>query len=192
MDRLIAELEAKAAARVEEILSDARLEAEAIAGAAEREVEGIERARLAERESEWRGAAARRVAEARGEAARAVLLARAGFLDRVFDRAAERIEGGELPEAHADAVGGWVERAFGYLGDARASVVCSPGVEAAVRARIPERPIDLEVDARAPVGFVLRADDGSVEIDGTVLGMLERDRDALAIRVLERFEGDAG
>lgn len=192
MDRLIAELEQKAAARVEEILAEAEAEAEAIAAEAGREVERVERVRLAERESEWRAAAARRVADVRIGAARTVLRARKGFLDRVFDRAAERIDRVDLPAAHVDAIGEWVERAFEYLGEAPASVVVSPGVEPGVRDRIPERPVDVEVDDSSPVGFVLRADDGSVRIDGTVRGALERDRDTLAIAVLERFERGGG
>lgn len=192
MDRLIAELEEKAEQRAEEILGRAREEAEAIRAAAEGEVERAERERLAECAAEWKQRAARRTAEIRGRAARVTLRARARFLDRVFDRARRRIDEGDTPEGYEDALEGWIARALEYLGDRPAEVICRPEREAPIRSVIPESAVDLRIDASAPAGFVARADDGSVEVDGTLAGALERSRDELAISVLERFENGRG
>lgn len=192
MDRLIAELEEKAERRIEEILAEAGEEAAAIRAAAEREVERVERMRLAECAAEWKERTARRTAEARGAAAKVTLRARARFLDRVFERAAARIDGGDLPDRYDDEVGDRVALALRYLGERPATFTCPPAREAAIRAALPEGTVELRVDDAAPVGFVARADDGSVEVDGTLIGALERGRDELAIAVLDRFEDGRG
>lgn len=189
MDRLIAELEEKARRRADQILEEAREEAESIRATADREVERIERVRLSECAAEWRERAARRTAEVRSEAAKVTLLARARFLDRVFERARGRIGAGEFPAGYDDTLGDWIDRAFDYLGEEPARVVCAPDFEPIVAARLSERSADLEVDDRVPAGFVARADDGSLEIDGTLAGALDRMRDELAIEALDRFEG---
>ncbi|MDX1661799.1 MAG: V-type ATP synthase subunit E family protein [Gemmatimonadota bacterium] len=188
MDRLIAELERKANERAEEILAAARHEAAEIRAAAEREVERIERVRLAECAAMWKERAARRTAEVRGKSARVRLRARSRFLDRVFERAASRVSEGELPDGYRETLAAWVERAFDYLGDARAEVTCPPAHEATIREALPDPSVDLRVDPEAPAGFLARADDGTVEVDGTLRGALARRRDALEIAVLERFE----
>lgn len=191
MDRLIAELEAKAAAREAEILAEAEAEAERILAEAEREVERVERVRLAERVAERTEAGAREVAEARARAAAVALRARAKLLERVFARAAERIDGGALPGGWEAALGASLALAFDYVGEAPAEVVCPPAQAAAVRAALGGAATETRVDPAAPAGFLLRAADGSVEVDGTWAGALERRRDELAILALERLGATA-
>lgn len=187
---LIEALERKAEARAEAILEEARERAGKVRGEAAREGKRLERELLAERAAGWEAEAARRRADARARAEREGLLARAEFLDRVFARARERLAAGEIPPGYAEGAGRAVWAALRHLGERAARVECPEALVDRIRAGLdPGDSVEVVARPDMAAGFRVVALDGSVTVDGTLAGELERRRPELAIEVLREHEG---
>lgn len=189
MDELIAALERKARARAEEIVAEARAEAERIRAETEAEVERRVSPDLAEREAAWRAGATRAIGAAHRDGARVALRARARALERVFARARERLGAASAGPAYQAGLPDRLERALTYP-SGRATVVCPPALADAIRDALGTdgAGVEVESDEESDPGFRVRAADGSVEVDETLTGRLDRSRPALAIHVVRAFE----
>lgn len=189
MDELIAALERKARAQAEEILSEARAEAGRIRDDAEREVDRRVAPGLAEKEAAWRAAASRRVAGARRAGARVVLRARERLLDRVFERARAHLDEAARGGTYRAGLAERLQRALSYPAGP-AEIACAPAlVDAIAEALAGSDEVTVEADPSIGPGFLVRGADGSVEIDETLSGRLDRARPALSIHVVRRLEG---
>ncbi len=191
MAELLRALGDAAAARRREILDAARAEAERIAGeAAAREAASAAACR-AQVVAEARAAAEARLAAARREAAGRLILARSGSTERVLAAAVARLA--DLLASDPDLVDRLVVQALAYL-DRPAIARCSPASADAVRAALARATaIDVEViaDPAARAGVELAARDGSLVIDATLEGILERARGEIEIDLVRRIEGEA-
>ncbi|HEU5169276.1 MAG TPA: hypothetical protein VFU46_01990 [Gemmatimonadales bacterium] len=162
LDTLERDAEGRAAAR----MAAARAEADRLTAEARERLERRRAAALAEREGELWAAAASEIELARREAVREVLLAREAALERVFARARELLAARAADPALAPEWDRDAADALTFLG----------GREAVTR-----RPPEV-------AGVRVAALDGSIVIDGTLEGRLERLRSRLAIEVARRLE----
>lgn len=202
VEALLSRLEAAAREEADAILAGARREAAEIRREAEREARAREERWLEQRERELRSEAEARVAEARRQARRQVLEARGDLLDRVRREAARRLETDEAVEACARDIGARLSDALAYLGERDAVVRCRPAlareISGDLRAtRAPGGPpphrtpsVEIEADPDAPVGFLVRAADGSLVVDDTLAERLRRSWGGLAVEVVRAVEAE--
>ena len=146
----------------------AALRAEHEAAAAQHRADVLRR-----KELELRADLARDLAGARTAGQRRVLESRDALLERVFTAARAL-----LPEA------------LGFVPPGPAVVTCSPGVAARLEGQLDAR-ADLSVETRDDVaaGFRVTGADGALVVDATLARLLEGERPALSIEVLERLGG---
>jgi vacuolar-type H+-ATPase subunit E/Vma4 len=185
LDHLIAALERDAATEAQSELDKAHREAARIARETE---EALARRRLEyrhTRETEVHLGLERALAQARKDGRQEVLKARERLLETVFSRAARRLAEASHDPDFLDSLPARLERAARYLGGRPALVLCPPALaghlEELLRGR---QDLRLQVDPSLGPGIRLRAEDGSVEIDETLGGALERLRPHLALEVI--------
>lgn len=197
IDTLVETLEANGRKRAADILREARAEVRRIRERADREEARRRGERLAGLGRELRAELSGEIARARGEGRRAALEARREFLERVFERARERLPSALGSESFRESLPARIEAASRYLPGGTAVVSCPPEVETLVRSAIEasERDVglgrlaglEIESDPAAGPGFRLRSGDGGVVVDDTLAGRLTRRRPELEIAILERL-----
>ena len=124
---------------------------------------------------------------------RGVLLARAAFLDRVFERADALLN--ELPRNadFARRLTPLLVDALPFVEGAGARVRCAPACTEGVRAALGAAgagPTDVVADDRIPAGAVVENAAGDVRVDATFAARLRRLRPALAIDAVRAIEGE--
>jgi vacuolar-type H+-ATPase subunit E/Vma4 len=189
---LLRRLEEEADARVAALLDAARAEAAGIAAdAAARLSERYATAR-ASREAALRAAAARASISARREATARVLAARDETLQRILSRMEQLLEARRGSEAVLARAGADLEAAVCYL-DGPIRVRCRPELVTWVRDRLGAGARDaVQPDPEVGTGAVLRAADGSVEIDATMEQRLVRLRPELTVAAARMLGGSNG
>jgi vacuolar-type H+-ATPase subunit E/Vma4 len=185
MAELCLTLEREAAAERDHLLGDARAEAERIRSQAEaRRLE--DRAReLAAADVAARAAAESRLAAARRSARRRSLEAQQLLVDRVLAAATLL-----LPTAAArpQVLRALVDAALAYA-DGPVILRCPPALAGAVRSHVegkPEITVEADGDARSGVSAILYG--GTVSVDATLEGRLERARPGMAIDIVRRLD----
>lgn len=187
MQELLEAMERRAEERADAILAEAHAEAARIRDRTDREIERrrTERAERVRREAERE--VSRTVAEARREALRFALAARAAAIDRVFERARERLAGPEGRESWVSRAPEWLERALAYVADGDVTVECDPATAVALRLA-PDGGPTISPREDAPAGFRLRQ--GPLEVDATLDGLLARAHARLAVEIAARLDED--
>lgn len=189
LDQLIATMEARGAAEVEEILQGARAEALGVSQAA---LDAMRRRRetlIHEHERQWKNEANAAVADARRTAAAEVLEARATALERVWRRAREILSEDSIAQRLRVVAPAHVSEALPYLEGKDIVVRCGAPLADAVRtaAQRDAWTVAVTIDDDQAVGVVVAAADGSVSIDNTLPARLARLRPQLATEVTSRL-----
>jgi vacuolar-type H+-ATPase subunit E/Vma4 len=121
-----------------------------------------------------------------------VLAARAETLQRIVRRMEQLLEERHGSEAVLSRAGADLDAALGYL-DGTVSIRCRPELVTWVRSRLAGRARDaVQADPKVGTGAVLRAADGSVEIDATVEQRLARLRPELTVAAARMLDGSNG
>jgi vacuolar-type H+-ATPase subunit E/Vma4 len=188
LSELLRRLEEEADSRAADIRSTAHAEASRIAAESAADLTHRRTLVLAQREATLRAATARETAAARRAATAELLTARAAVLDRIFEQVntllAERRGAGAVLECAAVDL----NAALGFLnggGTARCRSELLDWVRGVLAAG---SGITVEADPSVGIGAVVRAADGSVEIDATVEHRLGRLRSRLAVIALAMLQ----
>jgi vacuolar-type H+-ATPase subunit E/Vma4 len=186
LDRLLETLEREARAEAERVLATARAAAEAVRMRAEAAVAQRRVASLRTREQALRAEGTVRLAAVARRGRRAVLDARHGLLERVRAAARERIA---TAEGDAGSLDARVQGALACHGTGTVEIRCAPRLAAAVRGRVARRSgTTVTPDAAAPDPLVVRAADGTMEVDASLAGLFERRWPELAVEVVQELE----
>jgi len=179
------ETEAEAAA----ILADARAEAEAIRARCEADLASRSLRFQREQETVRQSAVELAVTQARRESRRDMLEARERMLARVFARAQERFPEALLTGEYQAALSAQVDEALDCLAARPGTVRCHPKIEPSLAPLLGTRGnVTVTVDESVGSGFKVASNDGSVEIDGTLEGHLERTRNRMQQMVVAALE----
>ena len=186
---LLRRLEEEADARIAALQASARTEAAGIAAEAAARLSERHATAMASREAALRTAAVRASITARREAAARVLAARAETLQRILGRMEQLLDERRSSEAVLARAGADLGAALGYL-DGPVSVRCRPEFVTWVRGQLGAGARDaVQPDPEVGTGAVLRAADGSVEIDATVEQRLVRLRPELTVAAARMLDG---
>jgi vacuolar-type H+-ATPase subunit E/Vma4 len=189
LDRLLDELSRRAGAEIAAVQDASRREAAALIADAEQRVAERRRASLSEREGTLRAAADRAVAAAEHDQRRAELEARRRLVDRALAAAAERLPDVAAGAEFRDRFPAHLVAALECLTQQAGTLRCTPALlEDARRLAAGRAGLTVMPDPDVRAGFVLESVDGRVAIDGTLDGMLARDRAALALAVMRAVE----
>lgn len=191
LEVLLEALERDARAEAERRRHAAQAEAEALIARSAADLDRRRHRAMAELEH-GRGADVAREAAAAARALKTrVLEARAALLERVFSEAVARLA--RLEQSRwAARLPTLAAQTLVYL-DGEVDLICQPGVERLLGPSLAGRTeVRLVADPAAPAGLVGRSRDGAVEVDNSWRARLDRKREDLAIRLLQRLKGDAG
>jgi vacuolar-type H+-ATPase subunit E/Vma4 len=186
---LVARLEEDARARVDGIAAQAQDQVrqvdegvrQALATDAARRLAGLR----AERQRELN----RQLSEARQRARAEALAARHRLLERLLDRAAGLVPQERNSARMRQALPQLLEEALSYLSTLRPLVRCHPEVLPLLEAQLTGRDdVKLLPDETMGPGLVAAAADGTVEVDNTLLGRLQRLRPKLAVELLKEVD----
>jgi vacuolar-type H+-ATPase subunit E/Vma4 len=189
---LLRRLEEEAEARIADLLEAARAEAARIAADTAARLSELHAAEMASREAGLRAAAARATASARRDAAAQVLAARDETLHRILSRTEQLLVERRGSEAVLARAAADLDAALGYVNGA-VSVRCRPDLVTWTEARLAAGGrYAVQPDLVVGTGAVLRAADGSVEIDATVEQRLARLRPELTVAAARMLDGSDG
>ena len=189
LEHLLKSLERNAREEAERILAQARAESEELARHAADQAVARRTESVAVRERELGAQAARTLGAARRDSRQAMLEARQRFLDRMRTAVRERAARAEPEPGH---LGPRLDAALACFGDAPVEVRAGPGVGAAVRAFVGDRPNTVVVAAEDGEGvMVVRAADGSMEVDASLVSLVERRWPSLVLDLLRAIEEPA-
>lgn len=187
LDHLLTALEREAGAQAEASVAAARAEAAEISRQADTRLGQMRQDALQAREADLRGAAEAALGEARRAARATVLEARQRLIDRVFETARGMLPGAGAGDAYRAALPQHIAEALAALGDQPAVIRCDAALADAVRTAVARKKhlvVRPEADARP--GVVVATTDGTIEVDNTLDGRLERLRPQLALEVMAR------
>lgn len=189
LQHLLDALERNAREEAERTLAQARAECGRLTRQTETDTAARRAQALAARERELEATAARTLGTVRRESRRAVLEARQGLLDRVRTTAQHRAV---LAARDAGPLRARVQIALACLGDAAVVICCDRRLAPMVRQAVARRP-GTRVETRgADAGAVLvRAADGTVEVDASLAALLDRRWPWLAVDLIKTLEGES-
>lgn len=186
LDRLLETLERDARAEAERVRARARAEAETIRARAETVVAERRAEALRARERALRADAAVQLALIRRRARGAVLDARHRLLERIRAVARERIA---AAEGEAGLLDLRLRAAFACHGDRPVEVRCTPALADGVRAAVGDRAGTTVIpDPAASDALVVRAADGTMEVDAALAALFERHWPELAVELMRELE----
>ena len=186
LDRLLETLERDARAEAERVRASARAEAETIRARAETVVAERRAEALRARERALRADAAVQLALIRRRARGAVLDARHRLLERIRGVARERIAAAESEAGLLDLR---LRAAFACHGDRPVEVRCTPALADSVRAAVGDRAGTTVIpDPAASDALVVRAADGTMEVDAALAALFERHWPELAVELMRELE----
>lgn len=148
-----------------------------------------------ERRSEWLSEDEPALAAARRDATREVLTARERLLDRVFRTVAAEFVDILRDPTYQATLKGLIDEALPFAGNRPATVICTDINAASVQEAVAARgDVGVRTEANARGGIMVVTDDGTVSIDNTLEGRLQRMKPQLAIELVEQVErhGDGG
>ena len=186
---LLRRLEEEADARIAALQASARAEAAGVAAEAAARLSERHATAMASREAALRAAAARASISARRDAAARVLAARDETLQRILRRMEQLLGARRGSDAVLARAGADLDAALGYL-DGPISVRCRPELVTWARSRLAAGAREgVQADPEVGTGAVLRAADGSVEIDATVEQRLARLTPELTVAAARMLDG---
>ena len=186
---LLQRLEEEAEARIAALLEAARADAARIAAESAVRLADRHAAEMTSREAALRAEAARAAASARRDADGRLLVARNQTLQRILGRMEQLLVERRGSEAVLSCLAADLDAALTYL-DGAASVRCQPELVPWLEARLSARAgVAVQPDPTVGTGAVLRAADGSVEIDATVEQRLARLRPELTVAAARMLDG---
>jgi vacuolar-type H+-ATPase subunit E/Vma4 len=177
------------------VLVRARAEADRIDNEARAAWSEVRSRVIGERQSEWLREDEPALATARRNATREVLAARERLLDRVFQAVAAEFVDILRDPTYQATLKGLIDEALPFAGNRPATVICADMIAASVREAVAARgDVGVRTEANARGGVMVVADDGTVSIDNTLEGRLQRMKPQLAIELVEQVEryGDHG
>lgn len=186
LNQLLSTLRDDAAAQRAEVLSNAETEASRIRAAATAEASRRRMDFISRVKAEAETAAHRTLARTKSEALETVLAARGRFLDRVREAVGRRIaEAAEHPE-YLRSLRDELRASIDRLPTGAAVIRASPGLVSALETACAEVSENVAIEEAADIGtgFILRSDDGRVEVDATLETRLEYAWPRLAASVL--------
>lgn len=185
LDTLLDALARDAAAEARRVVEDARAEAARTTAAARERTERRRRDALDARAAELRARAERERAEATLQARAVELRARDRLIGTVIEAARARLPAIVGEPCIAAAALRRAEQALGYWPAGEAVVVrCTPALEPRLIALAAARPgTTVVADESVPAGAVAESADGAAMVDGTLDGLLDAMRPALAIEI---------
>ena len=181
---LLAALRREAEAERTRVLAEAHAEAARLDGASRAEADNERAVRLGAEQTRLRAAGEHRLAARRRETRGEVLAARQQLLDRVFARALELLPRAVAEQAYRETLPGRVAQGLASAGDCPVELRCTPSIAAQLRALEAGRGIGIRGDPDIRAGLRLVALDGSLVVDDTLEGALERRRAELSLLVL--------
>lgn len=185
---LLASLERDARAEADALLAAARDRAARVGADAAARVARRRGETLGAREQALRAAAELAVAQARRAARARVLTARAAAMERVFAAAGAALPAAATSPPFLGSLPARLAAARACVGDAPAGVRCAPGLAAAVQKVAGPNGLRVVADPAVATGFVLAADDGSLEVDETLAAQLARHRPQLAVDIVRALD----
>lgn len=192
IEALEAELEAEGRERAEALRREAERDAVQVRADAEAALARRVAEALRGHEEELRRELGARLAGARREARARVLAERDAFLERVFAAAREALPRASRDPRAREVLAARLARALSRLPGA-AVVRCAPALAREVRGALPEGAdarVEADPELEAAAGFLARTEDGAVEVEATLPGLLELHRARLAIVALRELEAD--
>lgn len=188
LQHLLEALERDARAEAERVLAAARGAAEEIRSRAETAVGQRRAEALNARSQALRAEAAVGLAVVRRRARGATLDARHQLLERVRAAARERIA---TMEGDPASLGLRLQAALASLGDRAAEIRCAPALADAVRALVRDRANTTVVaEAASTEPLVVRAADGTMDVDASLAGLFERRWPELAVELMRDLEAE--
>jgi len=184
---LLQALRREAEAERDRVLAGARAEAGRLAQASRAEADSARATRVATERARLRAAAERRTIERRRTTRGAVLEARQRLLDRVFAAALDLLPRTGAGPAYRDTLAARLARALACAGQAGVAVRCAPAITAALLGLEAGRGLDIRSDPGIRGGLRVVTLDGSLEVDDTLEGSLERRRAELSLAALQDF-----
>lgn len=180
------ELRRAANETAESILSAARGHSERVASESERAIEDKSKKLMERKEAEYGADARRAIAAERHSAMRAVLLARTQLVDKALERVRALLPDASTDERYLVSLDAELAEALKFVDDA--TVRCSPGLEAAVRKALSDRPrVQVEADDEMGTGFIVVGGSESVLVDGQLETWIDRLASSLAIEIHARL-----
>ncbi len=189
---LVLALERDALARITAVRDQAVAEAKQLQAEARARLAHRRATDLATRGAELSAAAAGALDAARREASARSLNARAEALEAILARARALLLA-TVPEAAMQAgIRRDLDAALAYVGAGDAVVRCSPGWAKMLKAAVTGRSgVRVEAGEGVGAGVIIRAPDGSIEIDATLENRLARLWPGIAIELLRDVEPPA-
>jgi len=182
LDHLLDALERNAREESVRILDEARAECARLSQGVEADAAARRASALTARRRELNAAAVRTLAAVRRESQRAVLEARRHLLARV--RVAVERHAADA-EADPGSLATRLQAALACLGNVAVEIRCARGLVKSVRQAIAARPRTRVVVAKeAAQPLVVRAADGSVEVDASLAGLVDRRWPEMAVDVV--------
>lgn len=188
LDHLLAALERDATAQAEALLAEARATAAAVTREADERVAQHRRDALAARESTVRESTESALAEARRESRRRMLDARQRLLDRAFAAAHALFPDAVNGACYRAALPRHVVEALEAAGHEPVVVRCRDALVPVVQPIVASQArVTVRGDPGVPPGMVVTTTDGTMEVDQTLDGRLDRLRTRLALEVMARL-----
>jgi vacuolar-type H+-ATPase subunit E/Vma4 len=194
IDALRAAIEAEGRARVAGILRSAEVEVTRLHREASSDARRRQDEELRDLETELRREANARIAAARAEARSLVLQARDELVGRVFAGARDALSTDVETASARDELVARAEQALEYIPPGQQIVfACSDGAARVLKAALAEREgIRVERDPDLPAGFRASGAEGAVVVDGTPSSLLDANRQALAVEILQQLDAEGG
>lgn len=185
IDALLASLKREAEAQIAATLAESREQAGAITTASEQRIAQECARTLERREAAARAESARALQVARQTQRGRVLAGRAAFLDRVFAELRAMLPALATTPSYRTRLAGDLARAVAFVGDQPATIHCPSALEPVLRDLIATNGhLRIHPDGEITTGFRVITTDGSLEVDDTLEGLLERQRPGLALAAL--------
>jgi vacuolar-type H+-ATPase subunit E/Vma4 len=185
IDALLATLERQATGEIARITEEARARADQLSAAGEQRLAERRAETLARTEAGARAQHGRALSAARAAARERVLAARTALIDRVFAMLTAELPALAGSGAYQAQLPQRVENLLRFAGEGRVTLECSPALTTTLQRIVTTNGrLRIQPDAGIQAGFRLRAEDGSVEIDGSLETEVERLRPRLALEAL--------
>jgi vacuolar-type H+-ATPase subunit E/Vma4 len=193
-DALRAAVEAEGRARVAGIRRSAEVEAARLHREASSDARRRQDEELRDLETELRRAASARIAAARAEARGLILRAREELVGRVFTEAREALATDVEADSARDELVARAEQALEHMPPGQEIVfACSDAAAPILKAALAERAgVRVERDPDLAAGFRASGAEGAVVVDGTPSSLLDANRQALAIEILQQLDAEGG
>ncbi|HXV61147.1 MAG TPA: V-type ATP synthase subunit E [Vicinamibacteria bacterium] len=184
---LLAHIEERARAEIEQELERGRCEASRLRIAAEERTARAREERLAAEEVKLRRELDPDLAQTRLGARRLVAEARRRFAARVLAEVERRLPGIAAGSRYRECLPGQLEDCLAYADGERVTIRGAPSLAELVG----DRPgVRYQADPDVTTGFIVETEDGALVVDGTLKSRLESMKAELEIELFRRWESN--